>query len=321
VISLSDVQAARETIADQVRQTPVFSATRLGDRIGASLWLKAESLQRTGSYKPRGALNLMRNTKPEDLERGFITISAGNLAQAVAWAAQAAGATATIVMVSSASRSKLAATRGYGAEVVLIDGPMLEAFDAMLRLQEERGLTLVHPFDDPDLVAGHGTAGLEILEQVPDVDVIVCPVGGGGLISGIATAVKAIKPSVRLYGVEPEGAAAMRRSWDAGKPVRLESVSTIADGLAAPMTGDLCYQITRERVEDIIVLSDAEIAAGLRDLLTYAKLYVEPAGAAATAALLAGKVPVQPGETVVSLVSGGNLDLPKLVEILTEFGA
>jgi threonine dehydratase len=321
MLSLSDVRAARETIADQVRQTPVFSATRLGDRVGVSLWLKAESLQRTGSYKPRGALNLMRNAKPEDLKRGFITISAGNLAQAVAWAAQAAGAPATIVMVSSASRSKLAATRGYGAEVVLIDGPMSEAFDAMLRLQEERGLTLVHPFDDPYLVAGHGTAGLEILEQVPDVDVIVCPVGGGGLISGIATAVKAIKPSVRLYGVEPEGAAAMRRSWDAGEPVRLESVATIADGLAAPMTGDLCYRITREHVEDIIVLSDAEIAAGLRDLLTYAKLYIEPAGAAATAALLAGKVPVQPGETVVSVVSGGNLDLPKLVEILTEFGA
>jgi threonine dehydratase len=317
MITLSDIQAARETIGDDLRRTPVFTATRLGDRCGISLWLKAETLQRTGSYKPRGTLNCVRNTPAEDLARGVITISAGNLAQAVAWAAHAAGASSTVVMMRGASESKLAATRGYGAEVIIIDGTALDAFDALMRLQQERGLKLIHPFDDPYLVAGYGTAGLEILEQVPDVDVIVCPIGGGGLISGIAVAVKTLKPSVRIYGVEPEGAPTMRRSWDEGAPVRLATLSTIADGLAAPMPGDICFQITRELVEDIVLLSDAEIAAGLRDVLTIAKLYVEPAGAAATAALLAGKIPVEPGERVVSLLSGGNLDLSRLVEILS----
>jgi threonine dehydratase len=317
VVSLSDIQNARKTISDALMTTPMFSASRLGEAGGnVELFLKAESLQKTGSFKPRGALNLIRNTPADQLGRGVITISAGNHAQGVAWAAGAAGVQATIVMQATASPSKIAATRGYGAEVVLIDGTISEAFAELHRLQEERNLTLIHPFDDPLLIAGHGTVGLEIIDQVPDVDVIVCPVGGGGLISGVATAAKSLKPDVRIYGIEPSGAPAMRKSWDAGSAQQLDSVDTIADGLAPPMVGKLNYQLTREYVEDIIIVDDAEISIGIREIMTNAKLYAEPAGAAATAALLAGKVPVQPGETVVALLSGGNLDIPKMLDIL-----
>jgi threonine dehydratase len=317
VVTLSDIKNARKTISDALMATPMFSASRIGEASGGiELFLKAESLQKTGSFKPRGALNLIRNTPPEELGRGVITISAGNHAQGVAWAAGAAGISATIVMQSTASPTKIAASRGYGAEVVLIDGTISEAFEELHRIKEERNLTLIHPFDDPLLIAGHGTVGLEIVEQVPDVNVIVCPIGGGGLISGVATAAKAMKPDVRIYGIEPEGAPAMRKSWDAGSAQQLESVNTIADGLAPPMVGKLNYELTRKYVDDVILVDDTEIAIGIREIMTNVKLYAEPAGAAATAALLAGKVPVESGETVVALLSGGNMDIPKLLDIL-----
>jgi threonine dehydratase len=317
VVTLEDIRSARKTISDALMTTPVFSASRLGAAGGGvELFLKAESLQKTGSFKPRGALNLIRNTPADALERGVITISAGNHAQGVAWAASAAGVSATIVMQATASPTKIAATRGYGADVVLVDGTITDAFDELHRLQQERGLTLIHPFDDPFLIAGHGTVGLEIVDQIPDVDVVICPVGGGGLISGVSTAVKALKPDVRIYGIEPTGAPAMRKSWDAGSAQQLESVNTIADGLAPPMVGKLNYELTRQHVDDIILVDDTEIAIGIREIMTNAKLYSEPAGAAATAALLAGKVPTRPGETVVALLSGGNLDIPRMLDII-----
>jgi threonine dehydratase len=320
MVTISDIHAAWQTISDTIQQTPVHRSTRLGTMAGdIKLWLKAESLQRTGSFKVRGALNRIRNTPAEELGRGVITISAGNHAQGVAWAAAAAGVPATVLMLSNASTSKVAATRGYGAEVILLEGTMGEAFEELERQRVEKDLMLVHPFDDELLIAGQGTVGLEIMEQVPDVDVIVCPIGGGGLISGVAVAAKAISPDVKIYGVEPEGAAAMRKSWDAGSPQHLETIDTIADGLSAPMAGNHTYRITRELLEDIIVVSDKEIAIGLRELLASAKLYAEPAGAVATGALLAGKVPVESGQTVVSIVSGGNLDIPKLVEIMQQY--
>jgi threonine dehydratase len=317
VVTLDDIKKARKTISDALMATPMFSASRLGEAGGGvELFLKAESLQKTGSFKPRGALNLIRNTPKDELGRGVITISAGNHAQGVAWAAGAAGVEATIVMQATASPTKIAATRGYGADVVLVDGTISEAFAELHRLKDERGLTLIHPFDDPLLIAGHGTVGLEIVEQVPDVDVIVCPIGGGGLISGVATAAKTTKPDVRIYGIEPVGAPAMRKSWNAGSAQQLDSVDTIADGLAPPMVGELNYQLTREHVDDVILVDDTEIAIGIREIMTNAKLYSEPAGAAATAALLAGKVPVDRGETVVALLSGGNLDIPRMLDII-----
>lgn len=316
MVEYNDILTAQERISDQVRRTPVFSSTRLGDQAGVKLFLKAESLQKTGSFKVRGALNRLRSLSADELARGVVAVSAGNHAQGLAWAAEIVGTKCTIVMAASASQSKIAATRGYGAEVILVDGPIHEAFATAERLEREQGLVNVHGFDDPGIIAGQGTVALEILEQVPEVDVIVCPVGGGGLISGVSIAAKAGGRKVRVYGVEPEGAQAMRRSWDEGHAVRLDAVNTIADGLAPPMAGQLTYPITRQFVDDIIVLTDDEIIAGLKAILTNAKLYVEPSGAAATAALLAGKVPVERGETVVSIVSGGNFDLDRLKAIL-----
>ncbi len=316
MVEYSDVLAARARISDAVRQTPVLTSTRLGDRAGVNLYLKAESLQKTGSFKVRGALNRLRSMSPEELSRGVVTVSAGNHAQGLAWAARIVGTRCTVVMTSKASQTKIAATRGYGAEVILVDGPIHEAFATAARLEQEQGLINVHGFDDPWIIAGQGTVGLEIVEQVPEVDVVVCPVGGGGLISGVAIAAKSGDRPVRVYGIEPEGASAMRQSWDTGEAVQLEAVNTIADGLAPPMAGKITYPLTKQYVDDIILLNDDEIIAGLKDVMTNAKLYVEPSGAAATAALLAGKVPVNEGETVVSIVSGGNFDLDKLKSIL-----
>jgi threonine dehydratase len=316
MVTLADVQAAREAVARAVRQTPVFTSSLLSERLGVRLIWKAELFQKTGSFKPRGALNRLRNTPRADLDRGIITVSAGNHAQGLAWAAREVGAACTVVMPATAARSKIAATEGYGATVVLAEGGVNAAFEKMEELRSERGLLLVHPFDDPLIIAGQGTVGLEILEQVPEVDVIVCPIGGGGLIAGVALTAKSLKPSVKVYGVEPEGASAMRQSWDRGEAVRLESVNTIADGLAAPMAGNLNFAITREYLDDVLLVSDAEIVEGMRALLTFGKLYAEPAGAAATAALLAGKIPVTAGQTVVAIVSGGNVDVERLCALL-----
>ncbi|MGA7671834.1 MAG: threonine/serine dehydratase [Nitrolancea sp.] len=316
MVDIADVRAARDRIAGEVRQTPVFTSTRIGDQVGAKLYLKAESLQKTGSFKVRGALNRLRSMTPEELSRGVVTVSAGNHAQGLAWAAQRVGTHCTVVMTSHASQTKIAATRGYGAEVILVDGPIHDAFATVARLEQEEGRVNVHGFDDPWIIAGQGTVGLEIMEQVPDVDVIVCPVGGGGLISGVSLAAKSSGRNMKVFGVEPSGASAMRQSWDRGEAVRLDSVNTIADGLAPPMAGKLTYAMTREYVDDIILLDDDEIIAGVKAIMTNAKLYVEPSGAAATAALLAGKIPLKEGETVVSIISGGNYDLDKLKSIL-----
>jgi threonine dehydratase len=311
VIALEDVHAARETLGGDLHRTPILRSSRLGERLGVDLRLKAELFQKTGSFKPRGALNRLRNTPAADLERGLITVSAGNHAQGLAWAAGRLGAPCVVVMPEGASASKIEAARGYGAEV-LIGGPMTQVFERMQEIREERGLTLIHPFDDPLVIAGQGTVGLEIAEQVPEVDLVVVPVGGGGLISGIATAVKALRPEVRVVGVEPEGAAALRAAWDAGHVVHLSDLSTFADGLAAPMAGELTLEITREWVDDLVVVTEEEIFAGLEAVMTQTKLYAEGAGAASTAALLAEKVGVRPGEVVVSVVSGGNLDFDRL---------
>ena len=233
--------------------------------------LKAEQLQRTGSFKVRGALNKIASLTDEERARGVIAVSAGNHAQGVALAASIAGVKATIVMASNASETKIAATRGYGAEVVLVEGGIGEAFAQVEQLQAERGMTLVHPFNDPLIIAGQGTVGLEIVEDVPDVDAIVVGIGGGGLISGVALAAKARKPGVKVYGVEPEGAAVMRRSWDAGAPQEM-TPETIADGLASPVAGDLTYRLTRELLDDIATVSEEEIIDALKALLVYTKL-------------------------------------------------
>jgi threonine dehydratase len=296
VISPDDVHAAREAIAGRLHRTPVFSS----ETLGPGVWLKAELFQKTGSFKPRGVLTKLASLTAEERERGVIAISAGNHAQGVAWAAAREGLDALLVMWRGASEAKLAATRGYGAAVDLEAGTPAEAFERLDVLLEETGRTLIHPFDDPFTLAGQGTVGLEILEQVPDVDTIVVPIGGGGLIAGIATAAEG---RARVIGVEPELSTAMHSALAAGERVEVAPTS-IADGLNAPHAGRTALAIVRERVEDVVLVSEDEIEDGFRFLYERAKLACEPAGAAAVAALRAGKVT---GERVVAVVSGGNV--------------
>lgn len=316
MLTLATVTAARERIAGHVRVTPTMSASRLGDRVRARLVLKCENFQKTGSFKARGALNKLSQLDAASRERGVVTFSAGNHAQSLAWAGQAAGVKATVVMPTYASRAKVEASRGYGAEVVLHGSSGLEALDRARELEKDRGLMFIHPFDDELVAAGQGTAGLELIEQVPDVDVVVVPIGGGGLIAGLLVAIKESNPKIRVYGVEPIGAAGMRRSLDAGRPVSLDKVSTIADGLAAPMAGKLNYEIVRKYVDDVVLIDDALIRDAVGDLLFSAKLLAEPAGAAATAAVLARAIPFREGECVAAIVSGGNIDAEKLTGLL-----
>ncbi|MDE3152921.1 MAG: pyridoxal-phosphate dependent enzyme [Gemmatimonadota bacterium] len=315
MLTYQDIVDARERIAGHVHRTPMLSASRVGAMAGVSLRLKAELLQKTGSFKVRGALNAIRQLSDAERARGVIGVSAGNHAQALAWAARAAGAKCTVVMPEGASQTKLDATRGYGAEVIQHAwGSAM--FDRARELADERGYVFIHPFDDPRVVAGAGTTGLEILEDAPDVEAVVVPVGGGGLLSGIAVAVKHRNPAVRVYGVEPEGAQALRRSLDAGRVTPIDPPQTIADGLAAPMTTELPLWAAQHYVDDVLVVSDAEIARAMGALLSSAKLLAEPAGAAGVAALVAGKLPVAPGARVVCVASGGNVDLARIKELL-----
>jgi threonine dehydratase len=315
MLTIQTIRAARGRIVDRVHHTPLLSASRLGARAGATLSFKCESLQKTGSFKVRGALNHVAQLDDDARRRGVITVSAGNHAQALAWAARSAGVRCTVVMPVAASRAKVEASRGYGADVVLHGTSSIEAFTRAHELAEERQLCFVHPFDDDEVLAGQGTVGLEVLEQQPEVDDVVVPIGGGGLIGGIAVAIKEQRPAVRVFGVEPTGAAAMRQSLDAGRPLQLDRVSTIADGLAAPMAGALTFPLVRRYVDDVVLVTDDEIAGAMREILFSAKLLVEPAGAAATAAVLAGKLPVG-GKRVVTILSGGNVDVGRLQDIL-----
>lgn len=316
MLTIERIRAARERIAGRLHRTPALSASRIGADANVSLVLKCEALQKTGSFKPRGVLNRLADLDADGRERGVIGVSAGNHAQALAWGAAAAGVRCTVVMPATAARSKVEASRGYGAEVVLHGATAGEAFARANELAAERGSVFVHPFDDELVMAGAGTVGLEIAEQVPDADVVVVPVGGGGLIGGIAVAIRALLPSARIVGVEPTGAAAMRLSLDEGRPARLANASSIADGLAPPMAGALAFEIVRRLVDDVVLVSDDEIRAAMRRILTEAKLLAEGAGAAATAAVLSRRLPLRPGCRVVSVVSGGNLDASVLASVL-----
>ena len=312
VVGPQDVEAARDAIAGRLHRTPTFPSATLGELTGARVFLKAELFQKTGSFKPRGVLTNLAALTPEERERGVIGISAGNHAQALAWGAAAEGLDALLVMWRGASEAKIAATRGYGAEVDLEATDPTEAFARLDELVAQTGRTLVHPFDHPRTIAGQGTVGLEVLEDVPQADVVVAPIGGGGLIAGIATA---LDGRARVVGVEPETSAAMHEAVAAGEPVPVTPAS-VADGLNAPFAGTNTLAVVRERVETLVLVTEAEIQAAMRFLYARAKLACEPAGAASTAALLAGKVPLEQGETVVAVVSGGNVATDTAVAIL-----
>ncbi|HEX7255645.1 MAG TPA: pyridoxal-phosphate dependent enzyme [Gaiellaceae bacterium] len=295
MITRDDVLAAREAIAGRLHRTPVFSSATLGPRV----FLKAELFQRTGSFKPRGVLNSLSRLSEEQRGRGVIAASAGNHAQAVAYCAGLEGLDALLVMWKTASAAKVAATRGYGAQVDLdAEGPSV-VFDRLEDLRRETGRTLIHPFDSVHTVAGQGTVGLEIAEDVPDADVVVVPIGGGGLIAGIATAL----PDVRVVGVEPAVSNALSAALEAGKPVPVDARS-IADGLNAPFAGELPLRIVEERGIEVVLVEEEEIEGATRFLYERAKLACEPAGAVGVAALLAGKIGDGP---TAAVVSGGNV--------------
>jgi len=313
LVSVNDIRAARTVIGTRLHRTPIVSSNYLGAQTGARVSLKLELFQKTGSFKTRGVLNTLSTFTAEERKRGVISISAGNHAQAVAWGATAIGVRSTIVMPATAVRSKVDATRGYGGEVVQTAGDL---FATAQEIQRERNLTLIHPFDDPRIIAGAGTVGLEIVEDVPEVDTVIVAVGGGGLISGVAAAVRQLRPQARVIGVEPVGANAMSRSLAAGEPVRLSSMSTIADGLAAPFAGTSNLEHVQAFVERIVEIDDDDIVAGMRALMIRCKILPEPAGAASSGALLSGRLSIRPDERVVAIVSGGNLDLDRLKEFL-----
>ncbi len=313
----TDYQEARRRIAASVHCTPLLSFQTLGAAIGTRAFLKCENLQKTGSFKVRGALNAVAALGSAERARGVVTVSAGNHAQAVAWAARKAGARSVVVMPEAAARTKVDAARGYGAEVIL-HGTAADAFREAGRLAREEGLVFLHPFDAEEVIAGHGSTGLELDEKLPGPATVVVPVGGGGQIAGVAGALATSGAGHRVFGVEPEGAPAMRRSLDEGRATRLDAVDTIADGLAPPMAGELNYRYVREFVEDVALVSDHEIISAMRLLATRAKLVAEPAGAAAVAALMHARVPVAPGSIVVAVVSGGNVDPELLCSALRE---
>jgi threonine dehydratase len=313
LVSLHDIHKARGVIGDRLLRTPLVRSLFLSAETGARVSLKLELFQHTGSFKPRGVLNALEALAPDERARGVISISAGNHAQALAWAASAIGISSTIVMPATAVRAKVDATRALGGEVIQTADDLLAT---MREIQQARSLTFVHPFDDPVVIAGAGTVGLEIVEDVPDVDVVIAGCGGGGLLSGVAAAVRQSNPRARVFGVEPSGADAMRQSVARGEPVRLTKIETIADGLAAPFAGAHNLAHVQAFVDEIVVVDDDAILDAMRALMKRARILPEPAGAAATAALLGGLVPVSQGERVVVVVSGGNADPERLRSLL-----
>jgi threonine dehydratase len=299
-------------VSEHACHTPLYTSRTLSQRTGFEVRVKAEMLQRTGSYKIRGPLNKFPQLSDAERRRGVICSSAGNHAQGVALAAAIHGIRAVVVMASNATPSKVAATRAYGAEVIQ-HGSIWDEADAKAReLVAERGLTYVHPFDDLQLIAGQGTIGLELLEDWPGVDLIVVPIGGGGLISGIALAAKSVNPRVRVIGVESSGSPGMQRSVEAGRVVTLDRVDCVIDGLRVKRVGEHNVEIVRRAVDDIVTLPDAEIFDAMLWTMHHCKLVVEGAAAAPVAALLGGLIRAPAGARVACVLSGGNVDLEQL---------
>jgi threonine dehydratase len=312
MLTLSDVEAARGRVEGVARHTPLERSRTFSEMSGADVRLKLENLQRTGAFKIRGAMNRIATLSHAEREAGVITASAGNHAQGVALAAQRAGVDATVVMPKFAPVSKVKATRGYGASVRLEGVDYDEAQAAAHELEREEGRTYVHAFDDPVVMAGQGTLGLEIVDDCPELDTVVVPIGGGGLISGVAVAVKERLSDVRVVGVQAEGAASAAKSLEAGEVVEIDSVDTIADGIATRSVGEQTLGIMAEYVDEVVAVDDREIALALTLLLERSKTLVEGAGAVALAAVLSEAFEYDDGETIVTALCGGNIDLNRL---------
>ena len=317
MIPLSALRAAADRLAGQIHRTPTWPCHAIGALAGVELWLKCECFQKTGSFKARGALAKIGALPAAARARGLVTVSAGNHAQAVAWAARAVGAACVVVMPTDAPRSKLDAVRGYGAEVVLHDD-RATLFDRLREVERARGLVFIHPFDDADVLAGAGTVGLELIEDAPPLAAVVVPVGGGGLLGGVASAVKALSPATRVIAVELADGPGLAPALAAGQPVPApRPAGTLADGMTPPFVGALPLAIARAAVDDVVGVREHELVDALGLLYTRAKLYVEGSGAAATAAIVAGKLGLPAGARVAAIVSGGNVDPARALAAIT----
>jgi threonine dehydratase len=315
-VTFADIQAAAARLAGVANRTPVVTSRTFDARAGAQVFFKCENLQRGGAFKFRGAYNTIRQLSEEQRWRGVVSFSSGNHAQGVALAARLLGTPAVIVMPNDAPEVKLAATRGYGAEVVLYDRAEQKREAIARQLAEERGLALVPPFDHPHIIAGQGTAALELLTDVPDLDALVVPIGGGGLISGCSIAAHALRPGIRVIGVEPDTANDAYLSLQKGERVSTPQSHSIADGLLPTAPGEITFAIMQQHLESIVLVSDEQMIEAVRFLLTRMKILVEPSGAAPAAALMSGTVPGVTGRKVGVVLSGGNIDPPRLAEIL-----
>lgn len=314
MLDISEVFNAAAVLKDVARKTTVIPAPKLS--ANCELYLKTENLQLTGSFKLRGAYYKIACLTDEEKARGVIACSAGNHAQGVALGATHNGIKSLICLPAGAPISKVEATRGYGAEICLVPGVYDDAYAKAIELRDKEGYTFVHPFDDPKVIAGQGTIGLEVLDQLPDVQAVVVPIGGGGLASGVAFAVKTLRPDVKVYGVQAAGAPSMERSLHQHQICHLDSVSTIADGIAVKQPGNLTYELCNKYIDDIVTVNDDETAAAILALMEKQKLVAEGAGAVGVAAVMFDKLPVK-GQKVVCIVSGGNIDVNTLNRVIS----
>lgn len=314
MLSLDRVYKASTVLKEVIRETDMISAPKLNQ--SCNVYLKTENLQVTGSFKIRGSYFKISQLTDEEKKKGVIACSAGNHAQGVALAATKNGIKSTICLPDGAPISKVEATKRYGAEVCLVKGVYDDAYKKAIELKNEKGLTFIHPFDDPDVIAGQGTIGLEILTQLPSADVVVVPIGGGGLISGIAYTIKKLKPSCKIYGVQAAGAPSMEQSIADGEIETLDGVNTIADGIAVKTPGNITYDLCQKYVDGIVTVTDDEIALAILTLLEQQKLIAEGAGAVPVAAVMNGKIPDIEGKNVVCVVSGGNIDVTILSRVI-----
>jgi threonine dehydratase len=305
--TLADIRHAAAGLSGRIHRTPVLTSSALDDLFGGPLALKAELFQKTGSFKVRGLLHKTLQLTGSERERGVITVSAGNAAGALAWAARDAGVPATVVMAKTAVAAKVDAARAYGARVELVEGDLIAAYEA---IRDERQLTGVHPFDDLDVITGHGSLGLELLDDAPQARTVLVPVGGGGLISGVALALKLTDPSIRIVGVEPENADVVSRSVAAGSPQKLPTARSLADGLAAPVCGTHTFAVIEQYVDELVRVGEDAILEATRLVMSRTKLALEPAAAAPFAALLEGRLHLT--DPTAAVISGGNLDVSKL---------
>ena len=313
-IDITEIFKAREVLKNIAVETQLVGPTHLSP--DCEVYLKAECLQNTGSFKLRGAFNKISNLSDEEKQKGVIACSAGNHAQGVALGAAKNGIKSVICLPTTAPIAKVEATKSYGAEICMVEGFYDDAYQKALELKDKYGYTFIHPFDDPLVIAGQGTIGLEILSQLPEVDAVVVPVGGGGLISGVAYAIKKMHPEIKVYGVQAEGAPSMKESLEKEDKIHLDKVQTIADGIAVKAPGDLTYQICKDYVDEIVTVNEDEIAAAILTLMEKQKMVSEGAGAVSLAAVLFDKLPVK-GKKVVCVISGGNIDVNVLKRIIT----